>query len=579
MRWLRGLWLALLPGLLPAQEHMRFSLRPDDTELCNVEVEPVAAGSIGTGWLRIDIDNLDERVHRVEVGYRGSSRQGGEVSARRTFEVPPGSHARGFLPLTRCVAAAQIVSCDIDGRRVGDSYFSVTGGDPGFLVVAEQDIATLRNLCDLLGRSQAPRSGRVPSSLTVDVEPAVLPPDWPLLSGFDVIVLDGRARVGAEVQETLRRYAAAGGTLVIGYGDRLPAGPLANLSPESGRCGLGRIVRLEGLSATAENVGELRRQIDALSRSGPVPSGWYARMQIPGLGEIPGRLFLLVILLFAVLVGPVNLWWLRQRRRPMLALITVPALGFGCTICILCYGLLHDGLGLRGVQRSFTVLDQQQHEAAAVVTRTLFAGLSPGPLQVPASSFVDTPDNAQRSVVFDADRATLAGTILPSRQPTALVSAQHGVVRARLRFRKAAGGLQALTDGTLQPPQQWLLRDLAGDYFVGTGTALQAVGAAAARQRLEAAGEALAIAATETDSDPYGSGGFLGSYSMVAIRDLSPAAEDFLRQQLPDGDLPRGSYLLLTDTAPWIDEFGLQVDWMRSEHWVLGRLGPEDFLP
>ena len=53
------------------------------------------------------------------------------------------------------------------------------------------------------------------------------------------------------------------------------------------------------------------------------------------------------------------------------------------TAVILVYGILHDGFAVRGVTTSWTVLDQERHEAASVSARTLFAGLAPATLTMP----------------------------------------------------------------------------------------------------------------------------------------------------------------------------------------------------
>jgi len=142
-----------------------------------------------------------------------------------------------------------------------------------------------------------------------------------------------------------------------------------------------------------------------------------------------------VILVFSALVGPVNFIVLRRLRRPMLALVTVPALGFSTTAMMLGYGMFCDGFGTRGVVSSWTVLDQERHECAVIAARTLFSGLSPGSCTMGPDTLLLAPRAFLHPERRGADRwhldenSTLDGGVLPSRTATPLLTAQQGVVR------------------------------------------------------------------------------------------------------------------------------------------------------
>ena len=137
--------------------------------------------------------------------------------------------------------------------------------------------------------------------------------------------------------------------------------------------------------------------------------------RIAGLGKAPVTVFVMLILLFAILVGPVNFMILRRRKKPLLALLTVPLAGFGTTFGILAYGLFHDGLGARGVITTCTLLDQTSHEAVSLQARTLFAGVAPSDMTTNPGTLVlslraglrnrDVPDRW----IFHADAQQLDG--------------------------------------------------------------------------------------------------------------------------------------------------------------------------
>src|SRR5262249_39922983 len=155
----------------------------------------------------------------------------------------------------------------------------------------------------------------------------------------------------------LRRYAAAGGTVVVEGRQHLRAGPLrSGLDEHDGdwRPGLGQVAAVGDWRAR-DGGGGARKAMSARGSAGRAPPLLHAEHDVPGLGRVPVRAFLLLILLFAVAAGPVNLFVVfRRRRQPLLALLTVPALGIGTTGAILGYGLFADGFGVQGVVRSMS---------------------------------------------------------------------------------------------------------------------------------------------------------------------------------------------------------------------------------
>jgi hypothetical protein len=414
-----------------------------------------------------------------------------------------------------------------------------------------------------------------PAAEVLLVLPEDLPADWRLFSGFHAFVVDGRARLADDVQTALVRFATSGGTVIVGNPDRLPPGDLRArcLAADAGgvvRIGLGRcaIVPTEGDTTL------LRERLASLPRPGlcgwPAPTVLLHEQVVPGLGEAPVLVFLLVILVFASVAGPLNFLLLRRWRRPLLVLVTVPVCGLGTTLLMLGYGLVHDGLGVRGVVRSWTLLDQERHEATSLAARTLFAGLSPDALTVatdgmviaPRATFRDdrrAPDRWQ----FDPVGNVLDGGVLPSRTSTPLLSVRQGIARQRLRVRAAGDDrLELLCDGGVVPLGPVLLRDFDGRMWLGDGPALQVATDAAARQALEQWGRDAAVLALFNEE----------------FGNEMNTAHAVVESLLGGGELPRGSYLARVAEAPWLDGHGLRVDYDQVEHFVAGRLAAEDFV-
>jgi hypothetical protein len=110
---------------------------------------------------------------------------------------------------------------------------------------------------------------------------------------------------------------------------------------------------------------------------------------IPGVGEAPVVSFLLLVSLFAVLIGPVNYMLLGRAQRLYLLLITVPLGAVLVTGSLFTYALLTDGLGVKLRARSFTDLDQRTGRAVAWSRQSYYAAIAPSKgLSFPTDSTV-----------------------------------------------------------------------------------------------------------------------------------------------------------------------------------------------
>ncbi|MFK7740252.1 MAG: hypothetical protein AB8H80_08005 [Planctomycetota bacterium] len=531
----------------------------------------VAQGGYGLGYVRCSLINHDVVPHEVRIELASTRGFDGSVESSRTLTVEPGSR-QVFLPVavppasfavTLVVGASKLTSrCRFDSGKTVMGMLLTERAD-----LEPAALAVLQAMPALRGSS---------SQDQVVVHPDEAPTDWRFYTGYSTLLVDGRASLLPDTQEALRRCAFAGGTVVVAGTEALPPGPLRELADVASRArdgsltmahGLGRVVAIPALSASGSV--DLQAQLGALPTLGaplwPAANELFAIQKIPGLGEAPVGVFLLVILAFAILVGPVNFWILRKRKRPLLALLTVPLLGFGTTFVILGYGIFHDGFAVRGVVTSWSVLDQERHEVATVSARTLFAGLAPNDLSMPSDVIL----LSQRASLdssrlpdywrWDGDAQRLDGGVLPSRTVTPLVSVQQGAARDRLTFRKSGDGVEVLGD-TLQCDGEVLLSDLEGRFYRGSGGRLREV------DRREFA---LALRSWQTvartlsgvgDSVPEQGAGF-------AISSL-----------LPKTSGRRGFYLAQFQRLPWGDEHSLEIEYSKQRHYVFGRLSAEDFV-
>lgn len=567
--------IACAPARAPAQEQV---VHHDEGErrLVSVRVAPFAGSARvgGQGFVYVDVQNQDARPHGVAIEFESRSWSGSNVDVRHVRVLGPHERDRFHLPLPGLPRYAFELRVTVDSTTYEESLQPSSNRGSVALVISDRSTVTAQVLELALGLWPVKKRDK-PDVVGCVCNEA--PADWRMFTAFDLVAVDGMSNVGRDLQDALRRFAHAGGRVLVIAPDRLPAGELRERletvdGTASVRHGLG-VLTATG-AATFESRREAARLIGELGRGAAANSVWplqpelQAGQAIPGLDQAPVLVFLLVILLFSITIGPVNFFLLRRAKRPMLALVTVPAIGFGTTLLMFGYAIVHDGFGVRGVERSWTLLDQANREAATVVTRSLFAGLSPGPLTVGSDSMLlaaaafERPDRRSRHRwSYDGETGRIGGGVLPARTPTVLASARQGVARERLRAQvRTDGDLDLLTDGGVVPVGEVLLRDHEGRYWHGQSPRLAPLGARDAAGVLEKLARAFEVHLVSERHGPR----------LAALEGLSRA--------LLGNGLPPGSYATRVAAAPWVPDHDLDVDYEGGEHFVIGRLGGEDFV-
>ncbi|MBL8755303.1 MAG: hypothetical protein JNK15_18530 [Planctomycetes bacterium] len=546
----------------PAQE---FSLTVESGGRPACTVRGLACGGVnrpgGQGFARVEVQEVAGAEHDVRVTLSIVRWSNGDVRLARSFTLQPNERKVLFLPMPTRMPSPEL-RVDVDGNprsiRLG---LSGSDGACGLLIADRADAvpAGLQRLATMSNPSESPSQSLVASSAA--------PTDWRLYTGFDLVQVDGRAAVSGEVQDALRRAVFAGVTVLVTDPGALPAGPLqGRVQLGEAAYGLGRFIGVTGNASEA-----------LPARLFPIEPGLQLEAPIPGLGDAPVRVFLMVIVAFAIVAGPVNFLWLRRRRQPLLALVTVPVLGFGTTAAIIAFGVLHDGFGVRGVVHSWTWLDQGSHEAATWSTRTLFPGRAPAAFPVDADTLVVAPratarpDGAGDRFHFDLDSTRLDGGVLPSRTATPLLTVQQGVVRQRLVVQRTGDGMQVLADGGVQPNGGIVLRDLAGGYWIGQGGHLTRADSGAVRAALEQIGVAVeTVVRVETEERRWSRRG-----RQEETREV-PTSIGTLGDRMVPRILAPGDYLALVQRPAWLADHGLQPAYDLELHVVRGRLAAED---
>ena len=160
-------------------------------------------------------------------------------------------------------------------------------------------------------------------------------------------------------------------------------------------------------------------------------------------------MFLVLITVFTLVIGPLNFFILNRRKQLYLLLVTVPVLAALTSVSLFVYAMLSDGLNVKARLRSLTLLDQKNHEAVSVSRGGFYAGLaptaglkfSPETLVLPIWPGVETP---APSDIDWSNGQHFASSWLRSRTPTQFVFRSNRVERGRLEISTIPGRSEEL---------------------------------------------------------------------------------------------------------------------------------------
>lgn len=323
--------------------------------------------------------------------------------------------------------------------------------------------------------------------------------------------------------------------------------------------GLGTLATLDdGDFLQGQRARELVREL-AQADSGFAPDPGGSRTNpvqplIADLGQIPYRVFALLLVLFALAIGPVNFLWVARARKPVRLLVTIPGIALATSLVLLVYGIFFQGLDVKTASVSVALLDQRSHRSSCAEKRLLFAGLAPSDGLRPepgtavhvvtdfggAVPAVRHRDQYQLEVRREPE-LVLGADFLPTRVATAQVICTERAERARLDVARDGASYQVHNQLGVEL-RELVLRDPGGNAFV--------LGAP-----LSAAASATLVADERRGSELEGE---LLSGAMPLVVGV--------------GKLPPGCYAARLDSSPFRDPCGIETNERSGDHRVLGVL-------
>ena len=438
--------------------------------------------------VRFDITNLgDARVIEIVSQGNRSTRtlrtfQSGSLGIRQAVRLAPGDRVRLTIPVP-VYGDTESFRFEIrEGGRVLEriGYGGVRSRaapiDAAVLVVA--DVSS--DLAKAAASSPRPASGVVSGMVTsrgggapvraigplldfiLDAER--VPTNWVGYTSLRAVVVDAPEweQLNDPQKSALLTWAACGGDLVLIGGHITRLLPPDGIPPtEDGQSYphlFGRIFVMPAEMASASIATLLTATDTGRDRTWSLPANhapdWGAiasrgfRLPIPGIEGVPARMYLTILVLFAILIGPVNYWFLARRRRQVLVVLTAPIISAVFIVLLAAYAVAGEGLGVYGRAVTFTVLDQVKRQSA---TRAAFSLYAAG--MAPSSGLQFSRDVAVFPIGVDGNGATgrvemdltdaqrFSSGLASARSATNLETVSFRQTRERLTFTRVPEGL------------------------------------------------------------------------------------------------------------------------------------------
>jgi hypothetical protein len=413
------------------------------------------------------------------------------------------------------------------------------------------------------------------------LEPASVPPEawsdnWLAYSRYDGVVVTGedfRALL-PEAQTALWQYVETGGCLLVLGREKIDLPP-----------GWVRRPDVQGFTVHQGGFGECLQTADLNFVGWPVSrwttlnakwlqtaQPWQARrsaveshQKFPVVDNIgvPVKGLFALMLLFAVAIGPANLYVLGRKRRRIWMLWTVPAISAVTCLAVFGYMLLAEGWEGHLRTEGLTLLDDTTHRATSIGWTAFYSPLTPGDglhfgydtEVVPQRSY-DYGRSAAHSCTLDwTNDQHLAQGWVEARVPAHFKVRKSEVRRERLTARRAPDGTLTVVNGLGADVVRLRAADENGILLAAEHVA------AGAQATLRPTGEAVEELR----------GG--DARSVFTAPDWLDKWEQMRKQ--PATYLRPGTYLAELDAAPFFEDGLRNARGRKYRSLVLGTLKPE----
>jgi len=253
----------------------------------------------------------------------------------------------------------------------------------------------------------------------------------------------------------------------------------------------------------------------------------------------PVRGLFVLMLVFAITIGPANLVLLARKRKKLWMLWTVPAISLATCLAVSGYALWAEGISAYTRTETLTILDEQSHQATTIGWLAFYSPLTPGEglhfsyeteLTAPQPPYWIGQGSSLRSVDWTQDQHLATGWIA-ARAPAHFTVRKSEVRRERLSLRREANGSFTAVNGLGADIRQLWWADQDGRMHTADKIA------AGASAQLQPLGQV-----------QRGLGGMRMTFSQDWLEGF-----ESLRKN-PDAFLRPGCYLAVLEASPFLEE-------------------------
>lgn len=405
--------------------------------------------------------------------------------------------------------------------------------------------------------------------------------NWLGYSRFDGVVITAEElkSMPSGAQEALIRSIEEGGTLlVLGEWD-IPQ-PWKNWSTPSGRgafMGFGRCILTSGDGLSPYLIAEFGESVDRTR------APWRGSLNVAEANRlfrvaedvgIPIRGLFLVVLVFGVVIGPVNIWVLSRMKRRIWMLWTVPVLSLMAATAVFGYALLAEGWTADRRAQVLTVLDETSHRATSIGWTAFYCPLTPRDGLHFSYDTELTPQLGEsgedvRPCGLDWTRDQhLASGWVTARVPAHFMVRKSELRRERLSVQFTEGGKPVVVNGLGAELKQLWLADRGGKFWYGTNIA------PGARATLEPAPAIPPTLTRRTGSGSTTGNSPAGTDVLSKMYPSTWLAEQARMMETPQRWLRPGTYIAVMEETPFL-EAGLERARARQMKNVVYGIMPE----
>ncbi len=426
---------------------------------------------------------IDGKVEKEEVLLAGGQHGRGELGVRRVSVGVGAPPRRGTRTKSYPLSLRILISRNIDATALhtqANKLLSPAPSGSGSLPSG--------------GPLRSGGGGATASYETIDLGLPVSEwnTNWLGFSRYDgVIVTDEDSRqMPPDVQAALWHYVECGGALLVLGARELPEKwrlkeslqpepPTGAAGVDIYHIGFGQCIVSPETDTKSLNQKQWRQIVESWLKTA-APWHWgnsveEANRIFPVVGKlgIPVRGLFLLMLLFAVTIGPVNLIVLSRKKRRIWLLWTTPVISLVTCFAVFAYATFAEGWKRVVRTEGLTILDERAHRATTIGWTAFYSALTPGDGLHFGYETELTPQisarNTNKVLTIDWTRNQhLASGWITARVPTHFMIRKSEVRRERVTVRRGADARLSMVNGLGADISQFWLKDQDGTIYAAT---------------------------------------------------------------------------------------------------------------